>query len=81
MKNLRSQAGQYYVDNHAELVKQHKGKYIAIKGEEVLGVFENYGEADRSVYPEHKFGSVYIGLVQEQEPEPYYRYGYYRMIE
>jgi hypothetical protein len=32
---------QYYLDNQADLVKQFNGKYLVIKNEKVIGVYDS----------------------------------------
>ena len=43
-----------------DLAEEHAGKYVAIKGTEVLGFYRDYMEAARTLYPDHKQGSVFI---------------------
>ncbi len=52
----------YYLDIREELAREHNGKYVAIKGKEVLGIFDNYRQAADAVYVEHEYGTV---LMQE----------------
>ena len=42
--------------------EDHAGKTVAIKGEEILGVFDSYLEAAEKIYVEHEPGTV---LIQE----------------
>ena len=53
---------EYYLSIREELAKENKGKYVAIKGREVLGIFDDYRQAANAVYVEHEYGTV---LMQE----------------
>ncbi len=53
---------EYYLEIRAELAKNHDGKYVAIKGQKVLGIFDDYRGAANAVYVEHERGTV---LMQE----------------
>ncbi len=56
---------QYYLNNQAELVKKYSGKFIVIKGEQVLGAYDSEIEAIEETSREHELGSF---LVQKCEP-------------
>ncbi len=56
---------QYFLDHQDELVKQHEGKFIVIKGGEVLGAYDTELEAIEETTKEHKLGTF---LVQECVP-------------
>ena len=53
---------EYYKEIRGELAREHDGKLVAIKGRQVLGIFENYRQAADAVYVEHEYGTV---LMQE----------------
>ena len=53
---------EYYLEIRAELARDHDGKLVAIKGQQVLGIFDDYRQAANSVYVEHEYGTV---LMQE----------------
>ncbi len=53
---------EYYEEIREELAKEHDGKLVAIKGGEVLGIFDDYRAAANAVYLEHERGTV---LMQE----------------
>ena len=36
---------QYFAQNHTELIAKHLGKFVVIKGEELVGVFNTIEEA------------------------------------
>lgn len=52
----------YFLDIWPELAKDHGGKFVAIKGRKVLGIYADYREAANAVYIEHERGTV---LMQE----------------
>ena len=51
---------EHYQTVREHLAKEHSGKYVAIKGTEILGFYRDYMEAARALYPKHKQGSVFI---------------------
>lgn len=58
----------FFLRNRDEFVRRYDGKFIAIKDEEVLGVFSDYLEAAEAVYPEHEYGTVFMQPVHKEEP-------------
>ncbi|MCY4106117.1 MAG: hypothetical protein OXG02_05375 [Chloroflexi bacterium] len=50
----------HYQSIREALAKDHAGKYVAIKGKDILGFYSDYMEAARDLYPVHKQGSVFI---------------------
>jgi hypothetical protein len=56
---------EFYLENQAELAKKFNGKYIVIKNQEVIGVFESEIEAIDKTSANHKLGTF---LVQKCEP-------------
>lgn len=55
-----SEEFEYYKSIREDLAKDHGGRYVAIKGTEILGFYRDYMEAARALYPEHSQGSVFI---------------------
>ena len=53
---------EYYLGICEELAKEHEGEFVAIKGQEVLGIFADYKETAKAVYVRHEYGTV---LIQE----------------
>jgi len=53
---------QYYLDNQADLVKEHKGKYLVIKDQKVIGVYDTQAEAYAETQKEHEVGTFLIQL-------------------
>ncbi|MEE8328695.1 MAG: hypothetical protein V3R54_02055 [Thermodesulfovibrionia bacterium] len=64
MTNLEKEF-QYYVDHQEELVRQHNGKFIVIKGQEIIGVYDSEMEAIEKTSAEHELGTF---LIQKCEP-------------
>ena len=58
---------EHYLEIREELARTNNGKFVAIKGEEVLGVFEDYLQAANTVYLVHEKGTV---LMQEISKDP-----------
>lgn len=58
MSKPLEQEYEYYLEIRGELERDHDGKYVAIKGQRVLGVFDDYGQASNAVYVEHEYGTV-----------------------
>lgn len=56
---------QYFLDNQDELVERYEGKFVVIKGKEILGAFESEFEAIQETVKEHELGTF---LVQECVP-------------
>jgi hypothetical protein len=56
---------EFYVENQSKLAKKYNGKYIVIKNQQVIGVFESEIEAVEKTATEHKLGTF---LVQKCEP-------------
>lgn len=55
----------YYVEHQEELLKKHNGKYVVIKGHELLGSYEKILEAIEETEKTHKLGTF---LVQKCTP-------------
>lgn len=78
MANKLEREHQFYLDNHAKLYDRFGCKVVAIKGEEILGVFDNCEEAEQAVFSEHDPATVL--LQQMFEVEPYFRTGEFIMV-
>jgi hypothetical protein len=50
----------YYIDNQSELVKKYNGKVIVIKGENVIGVYNNEIEAYNETIKTNSLGTFLI---------------------
>ncbi len=55
----------YYLAHQEQLVKQYKGKFIIIKNQEVIGVYETEIQAYEETQKKHKLGTF---LIQECLP-------------
>ena len=53
----------YYVEHQDELVQQHDGRVVVIKGCKVLGAYDSYGEAVAETQKHHKLGTFLAQLV------------------
>ena len=62
----------YYKDHQDELVKQYDGKFLAIKGEEVVGVYDTELEAYTDAKRNHPAGTF---LIQHCLPGEAYNIG------
>jgi len=58
---------EYYVRIREDLAKKNDGKFVAIKGQEVLGIFDDYLQAANTVYIAHEKGTVFM---QEISKDP-----------
>ena len=58
---------EHYLKIREEIARDNDGKFVAIKGEEVLGIFDNYMQAADAVYIAHEKGTV---LMQEISSDP-----------
>lgn len=56
---------QYYLDHQAELVEKYNGKFLVIKDEEVIGVYDTDEEAYFQTTQKHEPGTF---LIQFCEP-------------
>lgn len=55
----------YYVAHQKEFVTKYAGKILVIKGEQIIGVYEDQVSAIKETAKKHAMGSF---LVQECEP-------------
>lgn len=53
---------QYFLDHQDELVKQYGGKFIVIKNQQVIGVYNTEIEAFTETQKQHELGTF---LIQE----------------
>jgi len=70
---------QYYVQNQQKLVEKYAGKVLAIKNEEVLGVFDSESEAVKSLSDKHELGSYLLQRCQQGD-ESYTRAFHSRVV-
>ena len=50
----------YYVNNQRKLVAKYDGKYLVIKGEEVIGSYDSEDQASFETKKEHETGTFLI---------------------
>jgi len=63
MSNSLQNEFDYYLANQDEIVKKHLGKYVVIKGDKVIGVYENELDAIESSQKEHELGTFLVQFV------------------
>jgi hypothetical protein len=57
----------YYTDHQEELLKKYSGKFIVIKGEEILGAYDGELEAYSETKSKHEVGTFLIQKVTPGE--------------
>ena len=57
----------YYLAHQKEMVSRYNGKFVVIKGQKVLGAYDDQATAVSSTMKEHELGTF---LVQKVEPGP-----------
>lgn len=57
----------YFIEHQSELVKTYNGKYIVIKGQQVIGEYDTVWAAYIESQKEHPLGTF---LIQKCEPGP-----------
>lgn len=53
----------FYLANQESLVRKYEGKFIVIKGTEILGAFDNEMQAVEKVSKSHPVGSFLVQFV------------------
>lgn len=66
-KALFEQELTFFIKNQEQLVKEHEGRVLAIKGSEILGVYDTPLEAYLETQREHPLGTF---MLQECSPGP-----------
>jgi hypothetical protein len=56
----------YFETHRDEFIKKYKGKYIVIKSQEILGIYDSMANAIKETTKEHELGTF---LVQQCVPE------------
>lgn len=56
---------QYYIENQTELVQNYQGKFLVIKNQAVIGIYNAEIEAYSETVKEHELGTF---LIQECQP-------------
>lgn len=55
----------YYLDHQAELVEKYDGKFLVIKGEEVIGVYDAEAAAYFETAKKHEAGTFLIQFCEQ----------------
>jgi hypothetical protein len=58
---------EFFIANQEQLVKEHFGKVLVIKGHEIIGVYEHPLDAYLETQKEHKLGTF---MIQPCQPGP-----------
>ncbi|MCD6502373.1 hypothetical protein J7L01_07195 [bacterium] len=58
---------EYYLAHQAELVEKFDGKFVVIKGNEVLGAYDSEIEAIKETMKEHELGTFLVQKCEEGE--------------
>lgn len=58
---------EYYLAHKDELLRQYEGRLVVIKGEEVLGVYDDDMEAIEATTKTHRLGTFMVHRVSAQE--------------
>ena len=59
MKKLETEFN-FYLDNQSDLLKKYKGKFLVIKGTEVIGTYDSELKALEETVKEHAMGTFLI---------------------
>ncbi|OGG57299.1 hypothetical protein A2853_02150 [Candidatus Kaiserbacteria bacterium RIFCSPHIGHO2_01_FULL_55_17] len=58
---------EYYLSRRAELLKEYEGKFIVIKDQKVIGVYDTQIDAYTQTQKEHELGTFLIQEVSKDE--------------
>lgn len=68
----------YYLKNQSELVKRYAGKFLVIKGIDILGVYDSDMEALEKTVKDHELGTFLIQFCSPGESD--YTHTYHSRI-
>ena len=54
----------FYLANQTELVKKHEGKFAVIKGQQVIGVYDDQATAITETSKQHELGTFLVQKVE-----------------
>lgn len=57
----------YYLEHQDELVKEYDGKFIVIKDNEVIGVYDSKNDAINNTMESHEIGTFLVQLCEAGE--------------
>ena len=63
----------FYEDNKNNFINKYLNKYIVIKGDKVLGVFNSSEDAIKNAVQENELGTFLVQYVNEDEPQVIFR--------
>ena len=63
---------QYYTNNRKKLVAKYDGKYLVIKGEEVVGSYDSEDEASFVTQKEHKTSTFLIQYCEKVKTQSFH---------
>ncbi len=58
---------EYYLAHKNEIVKQYDGKFVVLKGQQLLGAYDDEIEALRETTKTHKLGTFMVHKVSSHE--------------
>ena len=62
----------YYQNNKEEFLSKHKGKFIVIKGEKMIGVYDDRMEAIEATRKKHELGTFLVQEVKENDIQTFH---------
>ena len=62
----------FYRENKEKFLSEYKGKFIVIKGEKVIGIYQDKMEAIQKTQEEHELGTFLVHEVVEDDVSFYY---------
>jgi hypothetical protein len=65
MTNPLEKEFKFFLERHSDLVKKYNGRFVVIKGGQVIGDYANETDAIRETIKDHELGTF---LVQKCEP-------------
>lgn len=68
MSNLDKEYN-FYFDNKGKLIEKYLDKWIVIKGNKIIGYYNNLNDAIELTSLNHKFGTFMVRQVLEKELE------------
>ena len=63
---------EYYRANKTDFLKKHEGKFIVIKGQKVLGIFDEQLEAINETKKNHELGTFLVQHVVKDDVAFFY---------
>lgn len=57
----------FYKDNKDKILKKHKGRYVVIVGNKIVGIYDRKEDAVLETMKDHEMGSFLVQHVTEEE--------------